>query len=77
MFQEAYAEAFDAADVAVIAAVDHPERAPEGNRLDVERLVGDLRARGLDARYVPAADAIVSLIAAEAASGAASPGGVA
>ncbi len=69
VFQEAYAEAFDAADVAIVAAVDHPERAPEGNRLDVERLVGDLRARGLDARYVPAVDAIVSLIAAEAASG--------
>ncbi len=69
VFQETYAEAFDGADVAVIAAVDHPERAPEGNRLDVARLVEDVRSRGVDARYVPDVEAIVGMLAAECAPG--------
>lgn len=69
VFQKAYAAAFHGADVAVVAAVDRPERAPEGDRLDVSRLVADLRATGLDARHEPEPEGIVSLLAREAAAG--------
>jgi len=65
VFQEEYAAAFDAAYCTVIAAVDHPERAPEGERFDAERLVKDLRGRGLDALYIPTVDAIVAHVAEE------------
>ena len=69
VFQDAYAGAFTGADVAVIASVDHPERAPEGNRLDVTRLVSDLRASGLDARHVADVDGIVAMLARDCAPG--------
>jgi len=51
VFQAEYARAFDGADEVLIAPVDHPERAPEGRRLNVEKLVSDLRERGGSARY--------------------------
>lgn len=69
VFQKEYALAFDGADVCVIAAVDHPERAPEGQRLSVEKLASDLRARGLDALYIPDVNAIVYMIASNARRG--------
>jgi UDP-N-acetylmuramate: L-alanyl-gamma-D-glutamyl-meso-diaminopimelate ligase len=69
VFQEEYAAAFDKAHFTVIAAVDHPERAPEGQRFDAEKLVADLRSRGLDARYVPTVDGIVAQVGAEARRG--------
>ena len=71
VFQEAYASAFDQADVSIVASVDHPERAPEGDRLDVDRLVDELKSRSLDARHIPDPDAIVRCLIEECA-----PGGV-
>jgi UDP-N-acetylmuramate: L-alanyl-gamma-D-glutamyl-meso-diaminopimelate ligase len=65
VFQQEYAEAFDAADQILLAAVDHPERAPEGQRFSAEKLVEDLNRRGRSARYVPSTPAIVSLLARE------------
>ncbi|MFQ5845265.1 MAG: UDP-N-acetylmuramate--L-alanine ligase, partial [Planctomycetota bacterium] len=53
VFQADYARAFDGADEVVVAPVDRPERAPEGRRLDVERLIADLGERGLSARGAP------------------------
>ncbi len=53
VFQEQYARAFDGAGDVLIAPVDHPERAPEGHRFSVERVVNDLRERGLSARHMP------------------------
>ena len=69
VFQSEYALAFDDADRTVIAAVDHPERAPEGERFDPRRLVADLRARGLDAAYIPDVDEIIAHVAAQARDG--------
>jgi UDP-N-acetylmuramate: L-alanyl-gamma-D-glutamyl-meso-diaminopimelate ligase len=69
VFQEDYAEAFAPADRVVVAAVDHPERAPEGERFSAERLVKDLEARGQWARYVPSVDQIVELLGREARPG--------
>jgi len=66
VFQEDYARSFDDAGRIVIAAVDHPERAPEGERFSVERLVADLKARGKDAEYVPTVAGIVALLVRDA-----------
>jgi UDP-N-acetylmuramate: L-alanyl-gamma-D-glutamyl-meso-diaminopimelate ligase len=60
IFQQEYAAAFDSADRVIIAAVDHPERAPEGQRFSPENLVRDLRARGREADYVEGVGEIVA-----------------
>lgn len=49
VFQEAYAEAFGAADLVVIAPPRDLERIPEAERFSAEALVGALRGRGLEA----------------------------
>jgi len=69
VFQDEYARSFEAADRVLIAAVDHPERAPEGQRFSAERLAGDLRARGRAALYVPSVADIVEIVAREARHG--------
>jgi UDP-N-acetylmuramate: L-alanyl-gamma-D-glutamyl-meso-diaminopimelate ligase len=69
VFQEEYARSFDDADHVVVAAVDHPERAPEGQRFSPERLVRDLAARGREAAYLPDIERIVARVAREAGRG--------
>jgi UDP-N-acetylmuramate: L-alanyl-gamma-D-glutamyl-meso-diaminopimelate ligase len=69
VFQREYAEAFDMADETIIAAVDHPERAPAGERFSVEQLVEDLLGRGLSARHIPDVPDIVEIVAREARDG--------
>jgi UDP-N-acetylmuramate: L-alanyl-gamma-D-glutamyl-meso-diaminopimelate ligase len=66
VFQQEYARSFDSVDRVVIAAVDHPERAPEGQRFEPELLVAELRRRGKDAHYLPEVAAIVAFVAREA-----------
>jgi UDP-N-acetylmuramate: L-alanyl-gamma-D-glutamyl-meso-diaminopimelate ligase len=65
VFQEDYARSFDDAERIVVAAVDHPERAPEGQRFSVERLIADMRARGKDAVSIPGVPDIVDFLARE------------
>ena len=60
IFQDDYAKSFGAADSVIVAAVDHPERAPEGQRLSVERLVQDLRSGGRDAHHIPDVPRIIA-----------------
>ena len=69
VFQREYAEAFDAADRVIVAAVDHPERAPEGERFSAKGLVQDLEERGRWAQYLPTVDAIIDRLAREARPG--------
>ncbi|ARM30614.1 UDP-N-acetylmuramate:L-alanyl-gamma-D-glutamyl-meso-diaminopimelate ligase [Prosthecochloris sp. HL-130-GSB] len=45
-FQGLYAESFDAADSIVLGKVHRPERYGQHERLDTQRLVSDLQARG-------------------------------
>jgi len=68
LHQHDYVSAFDAADRIVFPPVGRPE-IPESERLDLERLVADLRARGRDAELVPTVEAIVAKIADEAREG--------
>src|SRR4030095_11595787 len=69
VFQEEYAEAFDQAAEVISSAVDHPERAPEGDRFSAQKLVEDLKSRGLSARYIPEVGDIVECIARESRDG--------
>jgi len=69
VFQEAYADAFAAADETIIGAVSHPEKAPAGDRFDPERLAADLRGRGVAARHIPDVDKIVEQVVQGAAAG--------
>lgn len=61
VFQTEYAQAFDGADEVILAPVDHPERAPEGRRFSIERLVTDLTARNLSAHH--AAGGVAEIVA--------------
>ena len=69
VFQERLPAAFDAADEVIIAAVYAPEAVPEAQRLDVARLVEDLRARGREAGHLPEVEAIVARLRREARGG--------
>ena len=62
VFQQEYASAFDSAEQVIIAAVDHPERAPEGQRFSPADLVRDLRARGRTADYVAGVGEIIARV---------------
>ncbi|MFO0658856.1 MAG: Mur ligase family protein [Polyangiaceae bacterium] len=67
MHQEAYAASFDSASVVIIAPRGRAKI--DGDALDLDRLVSDLRARGKDA-YAPADhDAVVAQIVASARPG--------
>jgi UDP-N-acetylmuramate: L-alanyl-gamma-D-glutamyl-meso-diaminopimelate ligase len=69
VFQGDYAEAFSAADEIIVGPVNHPEKAPDGDRFDPERLAADLRGRGVAARHIGSVEKIVEQVAASAAAG--------
>ncbi len=69
VFQERLAESFAAADEAIVAAVWGAEELPENERLDTERLVRDLTARGVPARCLEGVDTIVATLGREARPG--------
>jgi UDP-N-acetylmuramate: L-alanyl-gamma-D-glutamyl-meso-diaminopimelate ligase len=68
IFQDAFADAFGAADRVVIAPVFRSAVA-ESERLSEHELVADLVARGVAASSAASVDEIVAIVAAEAASG--------
>lgn len=63
--QRQYAEAFDGAAEVVIARPLFTDRVPKGEELDVERLTGDIAARGIPARAFATADEIAAHVLAE------------
>jgi UDP-N-acetylmuramate: L-alanyl-gamma-D-glutamyl-meso-diaminopimelate ligase len=69
VFQERLAESFAVADEAIIASVYGAEELPVAERLDTERLVRDLSARGVPARCLDGVDAIVATLGREANAG--------
>ena len=68
-FQQAYGAALAEADHAIVAGLFRPERYDDATRLDPTQLVESLRARGIDADYEPAVDAIVGRIVRNARRG--------
>ncbi len=69
VFQRDYADAFAAVDEVIVGAVNAPEKAPEGDRFDPERLAADLRGRGVAARFLSSVEAIAEHLAQRAAPG--------
>jgi UDP-N-acetylmuramate: L-alanyl-gamma-D-glutamyl-meso-diaminopimelate ligase len=68
IFQAEFARAFSAADRVILPAVFRATL-PEEDRLSPEGLVSDLKAGGVDARYVPKVDDIVEMVARDARGG--------
>jgi UDP-N-acetylmuramate: L-alanyl-gamma-D-glutamyl-meso-diaminopimelate ligase len=68
LHQAPYARAFGAAGRVILAPLGRPDIA-EGERLDLGRLVADLRRTGLEAEAAPSVDAIVAAIAGGAREG--------
>ncbi len=66
VFQDAYAGAFGAADVVVIAGAHDQGRIAETERFDSKELVADLRARGQEAFGYDTVDEIAAVVAANA-----------
>ncbi|MFZ5475592.1 MAG: UDP-N-acetylmuramate:L-alanyl-gamma-D-glutamyl-meso-diaminopimelate ligase [Myxococcota bacterium] len=66
VFQEAYAAAFDEADVIVVAQPHDQARIPEAERFDSHKLVERLRARGKEAFTWAEVDEIVAVVSANA-----------
>ena len=66
VFQQQYAEAFDAADIAVIATPFNQEGIPPEDRMDADQLVTDIRSRGQEAFHWPNANGIAARICANA-----------
>ena len=65
VLQDALARSLSLADQVVIAAVFKSEAIPEAERLDLNRVIGDIQKRGKQARILADADAIVKAIAPE------------
>ena len=69
IFQRELAESFQEADAVLVAQIARLELLKPEERLDPQRLILDLQARGKIAAYLPDADAIVAHLRREAAGG--------
>jgi UDP-N-acetylmuramate: L-alanyl-gamma-D-glutamyl-meso-diaminopimelate ligase len=69
VFQADFADALGVADEVVLAPLYAPEKVPEAERLDVERLAADLRREDVPARLIPTVEATVAHIAERAGPG--------
>ena len=69
VLQDALAESLALADQVIVAAIFKSEAIPERERLDLNRVMSEVQRRGKQARIFANADAIVSAIAPELASG--------
>ncbi len=65
VLQDALARSLALADRVVIAAIFKSEAIPEAERLDLNRVIGEIQKRGKQARILADADAIVNAIAPE------------
>ncbi len=65
VLQDALAHSLAQADEVVIAAIFKSEAIPEAERLDLNRVIAEIRKQGKPARILPDADAIVNAIAHE------------
>jgi UDP-N-acetylmuramate: L-alanyl-gamma-D-glutamyl-meso-diaminopimelate ligase len=67
--QAAYAEAFQGAARASLKTPEKHDKVPAGEELDVNRLVADLKSRGIAADSAPDVDTLVARVAASAEPG--------
>jgi UDP-N-acetylmuramate: L-alanyl-gamma-D-glutamyl-meso-diaminopimelate ligase len=69
IFQHDFANALAIADEVVLAPLYAPEKVPEGDRLDVEKLASDLRGQEIPARVIAGAEATAEHLARRSAPG--------
>ncbi len=69
VFQHEFADALSVADEVVLAPLYSPEKVPEAERLDVERLAADLRREDIPARLIASVDETAAHLAERAAPG--------
>ena len=69
VFQTDFADALSVADEVVLAPLYAPEKIPEAERLDVERLAADLRREDIPARLIASVDETAAHLAERAAPG--------
>jgi len=62
VFQQDYVEAFLETDVAIIADVYKPDKAPEGHRFSSDQLVQDLRHQRVEAYHISGVENIVAYV---------------
>jgi len=65
VLQDALSRSLALADQVVVAAIFKSEAIPEAERLDLQRVIGEIQKRGKQARVFADADAIVNAIAPE------------
>lgn len=65
VLQDALSRSLALADQVVVAAIFKSEAIPEAERLDLQRVIGEIQKRGRQARVFADADAIVNAIAPE------------
>ena len=69
VFQNDFAQALAGADEVVLAPLYAPEKVPEGERLDVEKLAADLRSQEVPARVLAGAEATAEHLVRRSAPG--------
>jgi len=69
IFQKDLADALSEADLVVLPAVPDPEKVAEGERLDPEKLVADIKSTGTEAWYLGEVDEIVTHVTGQAVEG--------
>jgi UDP-N-acetylmuramate: L-alanyl-gamma-D-glutamyl-meso-diaminopimelate ligase len=62
VFQQEYVDAFFETDIAIIADVYKPDKAPEGHRFSSDQLVQDLRQQGVEAYHISGVEQIVKYL---------------
>ncbi|MBI1909780.1 MAG: UDP-N-acetylmuramate:L-alanyl-gamma-D-glutamyl-meso-diaminopimelate ligase [Deltaproteobacteria bacterium] len=65
IFQGEFVQSLAGADEVVIADLYQPEKIPAGERLDPQKLAGDITQGGTRARFIPAVPEIVSTVVRE------------
>ncbi len=66
VFQDAYPPSFELADIVVLSQPWKKDALPEHEKLSIERLAEDIRARGPEVLVLPTVDEIVPLVAERA-----------
>lgn len=66
VFQQELTDCFDEADVVVISQIDRLEELPINERLNPEKVITDLQARGKQAYYLPNATEIANFVSQNA-----------
>ncbi len=69
IFQDEIAQALASADCIALPALYRPEKVPQGERLDIDRLVEDLRRMDRAAWNLQTVEGIIQKVSAEASSG--------